>query len=55
MFSDLIVLELADGQTVDYDYLVIATGPRLAFEEVEGAGPETGLLLRADRAGSRYP
>jgi len=33
-------LELADGQTVDYDYLVIATGPRLAFEEVPGSGPE---------------
>ena len=35
-------LHLADGAAVDYDYLVIATGPRLAFEEVEGAGPETG-------------
>lgn len=33
-------ITLADGQTVDYDYLVIATGPRLAFEEVPGAGPE---------------
>lgn len=34
-------LELADGKgTVDYDYLVIATGPRLAFEEVEGSGPD---------------
>jgi sulfide:quinone oxidoreductase len=33
-------LELANGDSVDYDYLIIATGPRLAFEEVEGAGPE---------------
>ena len=33
-------LELAGGAPVDYDYLIIATGPRLAFEEVEGAGPE---------------
>jgi sulfide:quinone oxidoreductase len=33
-------LELANGKSVDYDYLVIATGPRLAFEEVEGSGPE---------------
>jgi sulfide:quinone oxidoreductase len=33
-------LTLASGDTVDYDYLVIATGPRLAFEEVEGAGPD---------------
>jgi sulfide:quinone oxidoreductase len=27
------------GQTVDYDYLVIVTGPKLAFQEVPGAGP----------------
>ena len=33
-------LSLANGDTVDYDYLIIATGPRLAFEEVEGSGPE---------------
>ena len=33
-------LSLANGETVDYDYLIIATGPRLAFEEVEGSGPE---------------
>lgn len=32
-------LTLADGQTLRYDYLVIATGPRLAFEEVPGLGP----------------
>jgi len=33
-------LTLANGESVNYDYLIIATGPRLAFEEVEGAGPE---------------
>jgi len=33
-------IELANGEAVDYDYLVIATGPRLAFEEVEGSGPD---------------
>ena len=33
-------LELANGETIDYDYLIIATGPRLAFEEVEGSGPD---------------
>ena len=33
-------VELVDGSTLAYDYLVIATGPRLAFEEVEGLGPE---------------
>ncbi len=32
-------IELNDGRVVDYDYLVIATGPKLAFEEVEGMGP----------------
>ena len=25
---------LADGQVVDYDYLVISTGPNLAFDEI---------------------
>ena len=35
-------IELQGGQVVEYDYLVIATGPRLAFEEVEGAGPDGG-------------
>ena len=34
------VLTLNDGSTVDYDYLVITTGPKLAFEEVPGLGPE---------------
>ncbi len=33
-------LELKGGDTVLYDYLVITTGPRLAFEEVPGSGPE---------------
>jgi sulfide:quinone oxidoreductase len=32
-------IELNDGKTVDYDYLIIATGPKLAFDEVPGAGP----------------
>ncbi len=32
-------LMLANGDTLDYDYLVIATGPKLAFDEVPGAGP----------------
>lgn len=29
-------VDLADGSSVEYDYLVIATGPRLAFDEVPG-------------------
>lgn len=32
-------VELTDGTSVDYDYLVIATGPELAFDEIEGFGP----------------
>jgi sulfide:quinone oxidoreductase len=33
-------IELADGNFVEYDYLVIATGPELAFDEVAGLGPD---------------
>jgi sulfide:quinone oxidoreductase len=31
---------VADGRVLQYDYLVIATGPKLAFDEVPGLGPE---------------
>jgi sulfide:quinone oxidoreductase len=34
------VLTLASGEALQYDYLVIATGPKLAFEEVPGLGPD---------------
>jgi sulfide:quinone oxidoreductase len=45
-------LELGDGKTVDYDYLVIATGPKLAFDEVEGLGPggHTHSVCNVDHA-----
>ncbi|MDE2092705.1 MAG: NAD(P)/FAD-dependent oxidoreductase [Burkholderiales bacterium] len=33
-------LELADGSRLDYDFLVVTTGPKLAFDEVPGAGPQ---------------
>ena len=33
-------ITLGDGRALDYDYLVITTGPKLAFEEVPGLGPE---------------
>lgn len=32
-------IELNDGTFVAYDYLIIATGPDLAFDEVPGLGP----------------
>lgn len=35
-------LTLQGGDTVDYDYLVITTGPKLSFSEVPGAGPVSG-------------
>ncbi len=45
-------LQLQDGSRLDYDYLVITTGPRLAFEEVPGAGPEqhTQSICTVDHA-----
>ncbi|MCL6270307.1 FAD-dependent oxidoreductase [Sansalvadorimonas sp. 2012CJ34-2] len=35
-------LKLGNGEWLEYDYLVVATGPELAFDEIEGAGPENG-------------
>lgn len=45
-------LDLKNGDSVAYDYLVIATGPRLAFEEVPGSGPEgfTTSICTTDHA-----
>ncbi len=31
-----------NGENLDYDYLLICTGPKLAFEEVPGSGPVGG-------------
>jgi sulfide:quinone oxidoreductase len=33
------ILTLDGGRTVQYDYLVITTGPKLSFDEVPGLGP----------------
>lgn len=33
-------VELGDGTRVDYDVVLIAAGPRAAFEEIEGLGPD---------------
>jgi sulfide:quinone oxidoreductase len=45
-------LELEDGRVIDYDFLIIATGPKLAFEEVEGLGPggNTHSICHVDHA-----
>jgi len=36
-------VELGNGSSINYDYLIITTGPKLAFDEVPGLGPETGF------------
>jgi len=47
-------LELVDGRFIEYDYLVVATGPKLAFDEVEGLGPggHTQSICHIDHAQS---
>ncbi|MGK0673043.1 MAG: FAD-dependent oxidoreductase [Halothiobacillaceae bacterium] len=35
-------LHLDNGNTLKYDYLIIATGPKLNFAAIEGAGPHGG-------------
>lgn len=35
---------LASGRVVTYDYLVITTGPKLAFDEVPGLGPQANTI-----------
>ena len=30
------------GERIPYDYLLVCTGPKLAFEEVPGTGPDGG-------------
>lgn len=45
-------LELNDGESLPYDYLVIATGPDLAFDEIPGLGPDghTQSICHVDHA-----
>ena len=45
-------IEMSDGATIDYDFLVIATGSKLAFDEVEGMGPgkNTHSICHVDHA-----
>jgi sulfide:quinone oxidoreductase len=45
-------VELEDGSSVSYDYLVVATGPDLAFDEISGLGPggHTQSICHVDHA-----
>ena len=45
-------IELGDGTSIDYDYLVVATGPELAFDEIRGLGPQayTQSICHVDHA-----
>jgi sulfide:quinone oxidoreductase len=45
-------IELADGASIAYDYLVVATGPELAFDEIPGLGPQgfTQSICHVDHA-----
>lgn len=55
--ADNNTLTLDGDEEVKYDYLVIATGPRLAFEEVDGAGPgggHTQSICTVDHALTAY-
>lgn len=45
-------VELGDATSVNYDYLVVATGPELAFDEIPGLGPQghTQSICHVDHA-----
>ena len=45
-------LQLKDGTRLTYDYLVIATGPALGYDEIEGFGPagQTRSICHVDHA-----
>ncbi len=48
------------GERIPYDYLLVCTGPKLAFDEVAGSGPEAGFTQsvctasHAERAWQAY-
>lgn len=36
-------LVLQSGESVDYDFLIVTTGPKLSFDEIPGLGPHNGF------------
>lgn len=46
----------SNGEVIDYDYLIIATGPKLAFDAIEGSGPQgfTQSICTLDHAEHCY-
>lgn len=50
-------LELANGESVSYDYLIITTGAKLMFSAIEGSGPHGGYtqsICTVDHAEHSY-
>lgn len=50
-------LELANGESVSYDYLIITTGAKLMFSAIEGSGPHGGYtqsVCTVDHAEQAY-
>lgn len=50
---------LEDGATIEYDFLIIATGPELAFDEIPGLGPKANTqsvchVEHAEQAGKAF-
>lgn len=45
-------IQLDDHSMISYDFLIIATGPRLAFDEISGLGPDgyTSSVCHVDHA-----
>jgi sulfide:quinone oxidoreductase len=52
LHADKKTIELNDGTSIEYDYLIISTGPELAFDEIEGLGPQghTQSICHVDHA-----
>lgn len=50
------LLFTSENEQIDYDYLIIATGPKLAFANIKGAGPEghTQSICTLDHAEKCY-